>query len=83
MAPTFIIGAVAAGQAYLQPGSISDPAETDPSKSSAALWDGKIQIHPDTPSDDPVFKQFPSKANPDADADANANSEANPKADAV
>ncbi|KAF9484387.1 calcium-translocating P-type ATPase [Pholiota conissans] len=63
MAPTLMIGAVAAGQAYLQPGSLSDPAHTDPSRSSAALWEGKLQIHPDTPADDPVYKQFGGKEN--------------------
>jgi Ca2+-transporting ATPase len=63
MAPTLMIGAVAAGQAYLQPGSLSDPAHNDPSRSSAALWEGKLQIHPDTSADDPVYKQFGGKEN--------------------
>ncbi|KAJ3515894.1 hypothetical protein NLJ89_g1472 [Agrocybe chaxingu] len=61
MAPTLIIGAVVAGQAYLQAGSLSDPGNADPSKSSAALWEGKLQIHPDTSKDDPVYKQFGGK----------------------
>ena len=63
MAPTLIIGAVAAGQAYLAPGSLSDPAHADPSRSSAALWEGKLQIHPDTSPDDPVYQQFAGKEN--------------------
>ncbi len=63
MAPTLMIGAVAAAQAYLQPGSLSDPAHSDPSRSSAALWEGKLQIHPDTSKDDPVYKQFGGKEN--------------------
>jgi Ca2+-transporting ATPase len=63
MAPTLIIGAVAAGQAYLHQGSLSDPAHADPSKSSAALWEGKLQIHPDTSPDDPVYRQFAGKEN--------------------
>ncbi|KDR79013.1 hypothetical protein GALMADRAFT_64503 [Galerina marginata CBS 339.88] len=63
MAPTLIMGAVAAGQAYLQPGSLSDPAHADPSRSSAALWEGKLQIHPDTSPDDPVYRQFAGKEN--------------------
>ncbi|KAF9565395.1 calcium-translocating P-type ATPase [Agrocybe pediades] len=63
MAPTLIIGAVAAGQAYLQAGSLSDPAGADPSKSSAALWEGKLQIHPETSPDDPVYRQFAGKEN--------------------
>ncbi|KAF8954025.1 hypothetical protein BDZ97DRAFT_1766909, partial [Flammula alnicola] len=63
MAPTLMIGAVAAGQAYLQPGSLSDPAHADPSRSSAALWEGKLQIHPETSADDPVYKQFAGREN--------------------
>jgi Ca2+-transporting ATPase len=63
MAPTLIIGAVAAGQAYLHQGSLSDPAHADPSKSSAALWEGKLQIHPETSPDDPVYRQFAGKEN--------------------
>ncbi|KAF5367569.1 hypothetical protein D9758_003794 [Tetrapyrgos nigripes] len=45
MAPTLIAGAVAT-QGYVQQGSLSDPASTDPSRSSAALWEGKLQLHP-------------------------------------
>ncbi|THH15336.1 hypothetical protein EW146_g5119 [Bondarzewia mesenterica] len=37
-------------------GSLSDPAGFDPSKSSAALWENKYEIHPDTDPNDPVFK---------------------------
>jgi P-type Ca2+ transporter type 2C len=37
-------------------GSLSDPAGSDPSKSSAALWENKFEVHPDTPRDDPVFR---------------------------
>ncbi|PPR03673.1 hypothetical protein CVT24_007794 [Panaeolus cyanescens] len=58
MAPSFMMGAVAAGRTYWEKGSLSDPAATDPSKSSAALWNGRVQIHPGTPADDPVYKQF-------------------------
>ncbi|KAF9524821.1 Ca-transporting ATPase [Crepidotus variabilis] len=58
MAPTLMIGAVVAGTQYMQSGSRSDPANSDPSKSSAALWEGKLQIHPETSKDDPVYKQF-------------------------
>ena len=63
MAPTLMIGAVVAGQAYLQPGSRSDPANADPSRSSAALWEGKLQIHPETSKDDIVYQQFAGKEN--------------------
>ncbi|TFY55009.1 hypothetical protein EVG20_g9475 [Dentipellis fragilis] len=34
-------------------GSLSDPAGFDPSKSSAALWENKFEVHPDTARDDP------------------------------
>ncbi|KAJ7592813.1 Ca-transporting ATPase [Mycena floridula] len=58
MAPTLMAGAVATGQAYLQNGSLSDPTHSGPSKSSAALWEGKLQFHPDTSPDDPVYQRF-------------------------
>ena len=63
MVPTLMIGAVVAGTQYLQAGSRSDPANTDPSRSSVALWEGKLQIHPDTEKDDPVYKRFAGKEN--------------------
>ena len=63
MAPTLMAGAVVAGQNYLQSGSRSDPANADPSRSSAALWEGKLQMHPDTEKDDPIYKQFAGKEN--------------------
>ena len=37
-------------------GSLSDPAGFDPSRSSAALWENKFEVHPDTPRNDPVFR---------------------------
>ncbi|KAJ7592992.1 Ca-transporting ATPase [Mycena floridula] len=63
MAPTLMAGAVATGQAYLQNGSLSDPTHSDPSKSSAALWEGKLQLHPDTSPDDPVYQRFAGNQN--------------------
>lgn len=63
MAPTIVLGAIASGSSYLQTGSLSDPAHADPSKSSAALWEGKLQIHPDTPQHDPVYQKFSGKEN--------------------
>lgn len=64
IAPTMIMAAAAAGSTYRQPsGSLSDPAHADPSKSSYALWEGKLQIHPDTPHDDPVYQKFAGKQN--------------------
>ncbi|KAF6754524.1 calcium-transporting ATPase [Ephemerocybe angulata] len=64
MAPTMVMAAAVAGATYRQPaGSLSDPAHHDPSKSSYALWEGKLQIHPDTPHDDPVYKKYSGKQN--------------------
>lgn len=64
MAPTLMVGAIATGQAYIQPGSLSDPAYTDPSRSSAALWEGKLQLHPDTSHDDPAYRRFGGTSKP-------------------
>ncbi|KAJ3873469.1 Ca-transporting ATPase [Lentinula edodes] len=57
MAPTLIAGAVAT-HGYSPRGTLSDPTSNDPSKSSAALWDGKLQLHPDTSRDDPAYTRF-------------------------
>ncbi|KAF6742415.1 Ca-transporting ATPase [Ephemerocybe angulata] len=40
---------------------LTDPAHHDPSKSSYVLWEGKLQIHPETPHDDPVYKKYSGK----------------------
>ncbi|KAG7444251.1 calcium-translocating P-type ATPase [Guyanagaster necrorhizus] len=63
MAPTMMAGAVAAGHSYIKSGNLSDPAHNDPSVSSAALWEGKLQLHPDTPRNDPVYKKFGGQQN--------------------
>ncbi|TFK40151.1 Ca-transporting ATPase [Crucibulum laeve] len=63
MAPTLMAGVIATGKAYVQPGSLSDPAHADPSKSSAALWEGKLQMHPETSPDDPAFQRFAGNQN--------------------
>ena len=39
-------------------GSLSDPAGFDPSRSSAALWENKFEVHLDMPRDDSVFRIF-------------------------
>ncbi|KAG5354130.1 hypothetical protein C0989_007491 [Termitomyces sp. Mn162] len=57
MVPSLVAGAVAAGQRTVQ-GSLSDPASHDPSRSSAALMEGHLRFHPDTPHDDPMFKRY-------------------------
>jgi len=59
MVPTLVAGTIVANP---KPnGKLSDPADADPSKSSAALWEGRLQLHPDTPPEDPAFKQYGGK----------------------
>ncbi|THH32252.1 hypothetical protein EUX98_g1955 [Antrodiella citrinella] len=58
MVPTLIASSIGAGWASQSPGALSDPSNHDPSKSSAALWEGKIQIHPDTKPDDPAYQRW-------------------------
>ncbi|KAJ7349180.1 hypothetical protein DFH08DRAFT_697693 [Mycena albidolilacea] len=41
-----------------QLGSLSDPTHSDPSRSSAALWEGKVQLHSGTDAQDPVHHPF-------------------------
>jgi P-type Ca2+ transporter type 2C len=56
MVPTLVAGTI-----VVRPkpnGKLSDPADADPSRSSAALWEGRLQLHPDTPHDDPAFKRY-------------------------
>lgn len=57
MIPTLIATSVGAGW---QPTStdLANPAGHDPSASSAALNSGKIQIHPDTSREDPLWARF-------------------------
>ncbi|KAG6888833.1 hypothetical protein C0995_005708 [Termitomyces sp. Mi166 len=56
MVPSLVAGAVATSQRTQ--GSLSDPAAHDPSRSSAALMEGHLRFHPDTPHDDPMFKRY-------------------------
>ncbi|KAJ6577147.1 Ca-transporting ATPase [Mycena capillaripes] len=58
MAPTLMMGTIAASHAWTQPGSLSDPTHSDPSRSSAALWEGKLQLHPGTSPEDPLYQRF-------------------------
>ena len=58
MVPTLVATSIGAGWAPQSPTGLSNPASFDPSKSSAALWEGKIQIHPDTKPDDPVMNRW-------------------------
>jgi Ca2+-transporting ATPase len=45
-------------------GSLSDPAGFDLSRSSAALWENKFEVRPDTPRDDPVFSLLGAASRP-------------------
>ena len=56
MIPTMVGSGVTMDWKQQQAGSLSDPASADPSKSLAALWEGKMEVHPDTNADDPAFK---------------------------
>ncbi|KAG2361782.1 hypothetical protein BDR07DRAFT_1485475 [Suillus spraguei] len=56
MVPTLIASSIGAGWAPQSRGTLSDPARFDPSKSSAALWEGRLQIHPDTRPDDALYR---------------------------
>ncbi|KAJ7773119.1 hypothetical protein B0H16DRAFT_1304903 [Mycena metata] len=58
MAPTLMMGTIAASHAWTQPGSLSDPTNSDPSRLSAALWEGKLQLHPDTAKEDLLYQRF-------------------------
>jgi len=57
MVPTIVASSVGAGWTPSRLG-LSDPAQNDPSRSSAALWEGKIQLHPDTRPDDPAYQRW-------------------------
>lgn len=57
MVPSLVASSVGAGWTPKTEG-LSDPAQADPSKSSAALWEGKLQIHPDTKADDPALLRW-------------------------
>lgn len=37
---------------------LSDPASQDPSRSTAELFAGKVQIHPGTDPKDPMYTRF-------------------------
>jgi Ca2+-transporting ATPase len=58
MVPTLIASTVGAGWAPAQEGGLADPAGHDPSKSTAALWAGKIEVHPDTARDDYAYRRW-------------------------
>jgi len=55
MAPAAGIGA---GWQAKQGDALHDPGNCDPSQSSADLWAGKLQLHPNTDHSDPAFKKW-------------------------
>ena len=70
MVPALIASSVGAGWTPSHVG-LSDPAQNDPSKSSAALWEGRLQLRPDTTPDDPVCRKWgprPQDRNPNLEA---------------
>jgi Ca2+-transporting ATPase len=62
MVPTVIAGTVGAGATWLtqtlKPEEMANPASQDPSRSTAELFAGKVQMHPDTDPSDPLFAKF-------------------------
>lgn len=58
MVPTLVATTIGAGWMPTQGGDLSDPAGSDPSRSSAALYDGRITIHPETDKNDPFYRKF-------------------------
>ncbi|KAH7097377.1 calcium-translocating P-type ATPase [Auriculariales sp. MPI-PUGE-AT-0066] len=62
MVPTIIATSVGAGWTPRPGGSLSDPTSQDPSHSSAALWEGKVQFHPETPTSDATMAKWREKA---------------------
>jgi P-type Ca2+ transporter type 2C len=57
MVPALVASSVGARWAAT-PSLLHDPANGDPSRSSAALWEGKLQLHPDTKSDHPAYAKW-------------------------
>jgi Ca2+-transporting ATPase len=61
MIPTVIAGTVGAGSHWAKQTDslgLSNPAAQDPSKSTAELFAGKVQLHPDTDPNDPLYTKF-------------------------
>jgi len=57
MVPTFIASSVGAGWILPRVGLSGFP-KNDPSQSPTALWEGKLQLQPDTPPDDPASQRW-------------------------
>ncbi|KAG6369845.1 Ca-transporting ATPase [Boletus reticuloceps] len=57
MVPTLIASLIGAGWAPHSHGTLLDPA-----RSSAVLWEGRFQVHPDTQLDDLIFQKWGGQA---------------------
>ncbi|WVQ83119.1 calcium-translocating P-type ATPase, PMCA-type [Cryptococcus sp. DSM 104549] len=61
MIPTVIAGTVGAGAHWVSHNNslgLSNPAGQDPSRSTAELFQGKVQLHPQTDPNDPLYAKF-------------------------
>ncbi|WWD17545.1 calcium-translocating P-type ATPase, PMCA-type [Kwoniella shandongensis] len=73
MVPTLVAGTVGAGSHWVAHSNslgLSNPAGHDPSRSTAELFQGKVQLHPQTDPNDPLYAKFGIKAPTQDEKDA-------------
>ncbi|KAL1405555.1 plasma membrane calcium [Vanrija albida] len=61
MIPALVGGAIGAGGTWVaqaNPGGLANPAAQEPSRSTAELFAGRVQLHPDTDPSDPLYAKF-------------------------
>lgn len=61
MVPTLIAGTVGAGSHWIyqtNPEALADPANQEQTKSTVDLYKDKVQLHPDTDPNDPLYAKF-------------------------
>ncbi|KAK8858928.1 calcium-translocating P-type ATPase, PMCA-type [Kwoniella newhampshirensis] len=61
MVPTLVAGTIGAGSHWVAHSNalgLSNPAGHDPSRSTAELFQGKVQLHPQTDPHDPLYAKF-------------------------
>ncbi|KAK4701418.1 P-type Ca2+ transporter type 2C, partial [Phenoliferia sp. Uapishka_3] len=63
MIPSLVAGSIGAGWRPTA-GTLSDPAGSDPSKSSVQLFSGHTVVHPDTDATDPLSVRFNATTSP-------------------
>ncbi|KIM26857.1 hypothetical protein M408DRAFT_25117 [Serendipita vermifera MAFF 305830] len=73
MVPALVASSVGA-RWTANPSQLHDPGNTDPSRSSTALWEGKLQLHPDTKRDHPAYTKWGAQVDQRPSMD-NANSQ--------